>query len=114
MAEVQGTTCHVQDLSDKKTYCGSVVLSYVHVFGKSKVSSSILAEDNSKARWNRRRFVGYTPTADQYRKRKLNDRRCQLSISHLGQVFFVESGSCSCLRFQKSEKRIETKFNNIK
>lgn len=112
MAEVQGTTCHVQDLSDKKPCCGSMVLRYVHVFGK--VSSSILAEVNSKARWNRRRFVGYTPTADQYRKRKLNDLRCQLSISHLGQVFFVESGSCHCLRFQKSEKNIETKFNNIK
>lgn len=108
-------TCCVQDLSDKKTCCGSMVLRYVHVFGRSKVSCSILAEVNRKPRWNRCRFVGHNPIADQYRIRKSNDLHYLLSISYLGQAFFVvEFGSCGCFRFKSSEKNIETKFNNIK
>lgn len=88
-----------------------MVLHYARVFGKSKVSSSILAEVNSKARCNRRRFVGYTPTEDQYRKRKLNDLRCQLSISQLGQVF-LSSLALAVASGSKSLRK--TKFNNIK
>lgn len=112
-------TCYVQDLSDKKTCRGSTVLRYAHVFGKSEVSFSILSEVNSKARWNRRRLAGCTPTADQYRKRKLNDLCCQLSISHHGQVFLsclalaVASGSKSLRKISKLNLIISNNTNNL-
>ena len=91
---------------------------YKNVFGKFKVRSSVLAEANSKARWSRRSFVGYMPTADQYRKRKLNDLRCQLSVFSFRAISFflalaIASGSKSLRKILKLNSIISNNSNNL-